>query len=458
MAMETLITWIVRIVAETLPEGTKIAEWATETVVKRFATASADSGIKAIGKLLKYLKDNPGNDGSEAFTALAADPSDPNAQRKLATALRKALERIDSADADAAIKAVAAMLEEGSLQLTRSIRGHVPRAPSRFLGRAADLKTLKLRLLNENQHHDPIILTGWPGVGKTTLTAALANDVDVASHFPDGIFWTSLDLSPHLITKMSEWERALNGEGILSIIDIDQANQRLDSLFQNKKALLIIDDAWDAADVRPLLVGGRDCRWLVSTRLGDVANDLAVSDRSLIRLPPLLPMDAVTLLRLLAGQANFSDASGLALVEALECLPLSLTVAGRLIGREHRNGMDVTALMHDLTQDARGILDSRAPVDRGQPNAASSSTVEMLIDKSVHRLPEDIQERFSFLGVMVPKPASFDMRAMQAIWKVDDARPTARTLVDAGLIEPLGGGRFQMHALLVDYTNAMLGD
>jgi hypothetical protein len=46
---------------------------------------------------------------------------------------------------------------------------------------------------------------------------------------------------------------------------------------------------------------------------------------------------------------------------------------------------------------------------------------------------------------------------MQAVWEVGDARPTARTLTDRGLLEPLiGTGRFQMHALLVKHAASLL--
>jgi hypothetical protein len=38
---------------------------------------------------------------------------------------------------------------------------------------------------------------------------------------------------------------------------------------------------------------------------------------------------------------------------------------------------------------------------------------------------------------------------MAAAWNVEDAKPSARILVNRGLLEPVSGGRFQMHALLV---------
>jgi len=58
--------------------------------------------------------------------------------------------------------------------------------------------------------------------------------------------------------------------------------------------------------------------------------------------------------------------------------------------------------------------------------------------------------------LFIPKPATFDLGAMAALWEINDPRPTVRTLVNRGLLEPLTGGRFQMHALLVLHAKSLL--
>ena len=65
-----------------------------------------------------------------------------------------------------------------------------------------------------------------------------------------------------------------------------------------------------------------------------------------------------------------------------------------------------------------------------------------------------MQAYFAMLGVFAPKPATFDLPAMAAVWDIGDAKPHARVLVERGLLEPIGGGRFQMHALLVMYAKS----
>jgi hypothetical protein len=45
---------------------------------------------------------------------------------------------------------------------------------------------------------------------------------------------------------------------------------------------------------------------------------------------------------------------------------------------------------------------------------------------------------------------------MAAAWETDDPKPYARILVNRGLLEPVSGGRFQIHALLVLHARSLL--
>ena len=53
---------------------------------------------------------------------------------------------------------------------------------------------------------------------------------------------------------------------------------------------------------------------------------------------------------------------------------------------------------------------------------------------------------------MTPRRAA----AMAAVWNVQDPKPAARLLVNRGLLEPVSGGRFQIHALLVMHARTFL--
>jgi hypothetical protein len=89
-------------------------------------------------------------------------------------------------------------------------------------------------------------------------------------------------------------------------------------------------------------------------------------------------------------------------------------------------------------------------------SAATTPTVAALLRRSTDALDAQTRRQFACLGLFVPKPASFDLGALAVAWDVADPRPIARVLVNRGLLEPVGGGRFQLHALLVLHARALL--
>ena len=104
------------------------------------------------------------------------------------------------------------------------------------------------------------------------------------------------------------------------------------------------------------------------------------------------------------------------------------------------------------------MLEAQAPADRVDPTTGIIPSVKVLLEKSIDRLNFKDQERFARLGPFAPKPATFDLKDLQAVWEIEDPKTTVNELVDRGLLEPLGTCRFQMHALLVMYANSLLTD
>jgi hypothetical protein len=102
------------------------------------------------------------------------------------------------------------------------------------------------------------------------------------------------------------------------------------------------------------------------------------------------------------------------------------------------------------------LLKAQAPGDMMGRWNDTTPTIAALLRRSTDALDPQTRQRFGDLGLFVPKPATFDLQAMAALWDVDDPKPTARILVNRGLLEPLSGGRFQMHALLVLHARALL--
>jgi len=146
----------------------------------------------------------------------------------------------------------------------------------------------------------------------------------------------------------------------------------------------------------------------------------------------------------------------LELVHELEGLPLALQVAGRMLSSEANYGFDVAELLTELKQGAK-LLEANSPADRADLANETTPSVAALLQKSTNRLDALTRDCFAYLGVFAPKPATFDLNAMKAVWEIEDPKPIARTLVDRGLLEFVPElNRYQMHALLVMLAKSIL--
>jgi hypothetical protein len=338
--------------------------------------------------------------------------------------------------------------------------GSAPPRPSMMIGRDDDLKALKERLSMGKSRSSYQVLTavkGWPGVGKTTIASALAHDTEIAGRFPDGVLWTSLGQEPNILSEMAAWGRALGTEEVLKAKSVDEAQALLAGLLRDKRMLLIIDDVWKAEDAVPFKVGGAGCATLITTRLDGVANALAPVADNIYRLKVLKDEDALELLKQLAPTvvAQLPNEC-LVLVQELEGLPLALQVAGRLLNTEANYGFGVVELIEQLREGAK-LLEATAPADRTDLVNETTPTIAALLQKSLDRLDEATRDYYAYLGVFAPKPATFDVEAMQFVWQVEDPKPTIKILIDRGLLEFVPElGRYQMHALLVMLAKSLL--
>jgi len=296
--------------------------------------------------------------------------------------------------------------------------------------------------------HVVSVIRGLPGVGKTTMAAMLAHDVDIKHAF-EGCLWASLGQSPDSLNELKAWGRAL-GIDLSEERDTKYARARLTAILSNRRMLLIIDDAWSIEPVFDLMVGGAKCATIVTTRDTDIANEIAPSDQDLYPLNVLTIDDGVLLLEGLAANvvARHRQAAK-ELAKELECLPLALQVAGRLVRAEERKGLDVIHLLRAL-QDPTTLLDVNAP---GGPKVGA------LLKMSTDVLTPEARTCFAYLSPFAVKPATFDQEALNAMWEglTVDTIAMRDQLIGRGLLEPQGQGRFWLHALLLAHAKRLLG-
>jgi hypothetical protein len=141
------------------------------------------------------------------------------------------------------------------------------------------------------------------------------------------------------------------------------------------------------------------------------------------------------------------------IVRQLGCIPLALHVAGRLIKAESRMGLDVPYLLQEI-RDGQKLASEPAPIDMSI--SSTIPTFDALLKRSIDSLDEYTRDCFAFLGAFAPEPATFDLESMAAVWQVPDPKSILRKLVDHGLLEPVGAGRFHMNTLLVKYARTLL--
>jgi DNA-binding SARP family transcriptional activator len=332
----------------------------------------------------------------------------------------------------------------------------LPALPSLVVGREQALTDLKSRLGIDGNLRSTTVIQGWPGVGKSTIVAALAHDEAIAHTFPDGILWASLGESPNLLSELSVWAAALGLNQAGNEQKPEAIKAQLVTALRDRRMLLIVDDVWQIEHAALFKVGGQMCATVMTSRLNDVAQALAPTAYDVYRLSVLSEGPALELLSRLTPEtvAEHPEESR-ELVRDLEGLPLAIQVAGRLLHSEARLGWGVGNLLEELRSGA-ALLEAQIPGDLVSASQETSATITALLKRSTDALSEELQLQFALLGIFVPKPATFDLGAMAAAWETTDPRPVARILVNRGLLEPISGGRFQMHALLVLHARTLL--
>jgi DNA-binding SARP family transcriptional activator/tetratricopeptide (TPR) repeat protein/DNA-binding XRE family transcriptional regulator len=326
----------------------------------------------------------------------------------------------------------------------------LPADISGFAGRARELRALDAALAHQEGGGSPIaILTGMGGVGKSALAVRWSRSS--RKRFPDGVLFA--DLRGHgagpaarPLDVLAGFISALGFPADRIPVDGDQASALLRSLLDGKRMLVLLDDAANAEQVRPLLPGSGGCATLVTARSrlgGLVARDGA----ALLEVRPLSTADSVDLLtRSIGGarvQAEPTAVTELAALCAHLPLALRIAAANLAIRPTHRLADHVARLGSGDLLDALAV--------EGDPHSAIRATFAV----SCAALdPADLRV-FRLMSLM---PGT-DLTAQQAAALADG--PAAATaaalerLADRNLLFEHLPGRFRIHDLLRLYADEL---
>jgi DNA-binding SARP family transcriptional activator/Tfp pilus assembly protein PilF len=320
-----------------------------------------------------------------------------------------------------------------------------------FTGRDGELAELE-RVLVGGGASGPVVLTavqGTGGIGKSALAIHAAHRL--AERFPDGQVYVNLQGATPGLAPLGPGEvlgrllRSLGVDPAQVPADTEEAAARWRSLVAGRRLLLVLDNARDAAQVRPLLPASPSCTVLVTSRQPLTTLEGAVA----VALGGLADQEAVELLGRIAGAERIAAEPDAAaeLARCCGCLPLALRIAGARLAA--RPGWPVSELAGRLA-DRQRRLDELATGDLAV-RACFEVSLTALRD-SPDPLDRSAAEAFGLLAL----PDGPDLDALAAARLLD--LPPARAervlerLADAALLQPARPGRYQFHDLLCLYA------
>lgn len=309
----------------------------------------------------------------------------------------------------------------------------LPPAPGNFVGRSAEVRMLV------EQRAPVIAIDGSGGIGKTALAVHAAHLM--AGRFPDGQLYVNLHGFTSGVSPLAPAEvlgRFLRSLGVPDAevpADLDEAANRFRSLTRARRLLIVLDNAADVAQLRPLLPSGQGCAVIVTSRrvLG------ALDGAARLHLGTL---DDEAAMAMLAGGAlvGAEPEAAQQIVRRCAGLPLALrVVAARLASHP---GGTLSALARSL-DDAHCRLDELEHDDLAVKASFSASLQ--------HLQPFDAQV-FATLGVL--NAYTFTPGLAAALCGCDQRRIEGAfaRLAEARLLDAVGPGRYGMHDLHLLYA------
>ena len=316
----------------------------------------------------------------------------------------------------------------------------LPPAVAGFTGRHDALASLLGMVRGEPGDGEVAIavITGKPGVGKTALAVRAAHQL--RPRFPDGQLYVDLrGVEPRPLDPadvLADLLRALDVDGAAVPDGLDQRARLYRTLLADRRVLVVLDNAANEGQVRPLLPGSGGCAALVTARLRLSGLEASGS----IVLDVLDPDQAVELLTKLAGPERVAEEpdQALAIARLCGCLPLALRIAGaKLATRPHWR----------LARLAGRLGDEQHRLDE---LAAGDLEVRTSFALSYQGLGPDDRRTFRLLGLL--DGPDFAGWLADGVLGAGTDRVVER-LVDAHLLEAVGTDatgqpRFRLHDLL----------
>lgn len=313
----------------------------------------------------------------------------------------------------------------------------LPRDTYDFTARAAPLAAIAaLAEVAEPAHPPLVVVTGSPGLGKTAFAVHAAHRLSPG--FPDGQFCLDLrGMDPEPTTPGDALARLLRVLGVAARSlprDPDDRAGLFRSLVADRRLLLVLDNAVDEEQVRPLLPGSGASLTIVTSRTA--LTGLEAAHRA--ELPLLRREEAVALLTRIVGAERVAREAQAArdLAELCGRLPLALRIAGQRLAA--RPGESLAKLVTRLGREARR-LDTLQTGDLGVRAAFGLSYQQL----------EPSDRLLLRRSALASGDISPETAALLADVPARDAELRLERLADRGLLQADGAAeRYRFHDLL----------
>jgi tetratricopeptide (TPR) repeat protein len=334
---------------------------------------------------------------------------------------------------------------QGSLAKFASLH-RLPPDIANFTGRQAELESVTALLGQASKSgetgHNISVLTGMAGVGKSALAIHAA--YQLKPDFPDAQLYVNLrgtesqPLEPSQV--LAGFVRSL-GVGDRSIPEtLIQRSDLYRSLLSGKRALVLLDNALDEAQVRPLLPDSSTCAVIVTTR-----KPLADLEGAAILEVDEMTQEALDLLQNLVGVCTPSELEAAKnVIDLCSRLPLAIRItAGTLKNKANWRFEDCA---DKLADERERLLSLRL----------SDLAVRVSLALELSGVRCQYCPPFPVTGLLIgsnftPALAGALLESESAI-----AEESVKHLVDVQLLEPANEGRYRFHDLVRLFARGQL--
>jgi DNA-binding SARP family transcriptional activator/tetratricopeptide (TPR) repeat protein len=292
-----------------------------------------------------------------------------------------------------------------------------------------------------------VVISGTAGTGKTALAVRFGRQV--ARRFPGGQLFVNLrglDPATPPVEPSEALRFFLDALGVPPHripADIDGRSALFRSLLDSRRMLIVLDNARNVAQVRPLLPGSPGSLVVVTSR-NEMTGLVAAEGALPLTVDVLDDAEAHEMLTRRLGRDRVAAEPGAAdeIIESCARLPLALGIAvGRAASRPKR---PLTELAAEL-RDARGRLDALEAGD-------AVTNVRAVLSWSYDQLSEPAARMFRLLGVHPGPDISLSAAASLAGMARSEAGTALRELTRTHMVAEYLPARFTFHDLLRAYA------